>query len=760
MKFLPLTLLLTLAASLLMALVFIPVLGAAMSSAKAKRAVAPEVAPTTQEATGSAPANANGAGASTPSLTNRSLPMRLYLLLLEAALRRPAWVVGGAVVVLVWSSWLYERYGQGSEFLPDVEPTSAVVLLHAPGDLSLDQKRSIALEAERIMLGYGAFESVFTRIGQISGPVPGSSSGDVVASLLIEFRNWREHAPADGILDDLEQRLTSIAGVKAEVRRHRAGPPRGKAVELDVTAPTPKALALATREVRRFVDSLSNLENTEDSRPPTGIEWRLDIDRAEAARFGVDVAKIGQYARFVTRGLKLGELESRDRQESDAGTQPNRGRASDEEIDILMRFPERYRNIEGLRALRVSTARGAVPLDQFATLTPVRRAGSIERIDGVLARSVKADMRIDAIESDVARDIKAWTSGAPISGGAKVRVRGDDEDKEDARDFLFRAFAAALFTMALILVAQFNSFYSAFLVLFGIVLATVGVRIGLLFVDMPFGVVMSGIGVIALAGIVVNNNIILIDTYNRLRREGLAAREALMRTGDTRLRPVLLTTVTTIAGLMPLVLRIDVDFAERAVAFGAPSTQYWVQMSSAVVFGLAFATVLTLFITPAALMLRENISAARSKARAAGHRESIASVFERDGRAVGIAALTAIVAAWIFIPEIVAMRSIDILSKQIFEQPPSRWFQALESASFWSLVILGAAYAYWRGDHVRVDIIRDRLSNRGKALIEIAGFLFLLGPVCVVVLIAGWEFVVISFVDEEASGALLGSPTL
>jgi len=729
LKFLPLTILLTLSGSLLMALVFIPVLGAAFA----------------------------GKSHNAPVSKKQPAPLtRGYLALLRVGLERPAWVVGGAIFVLIWSMWLYERYGLTSEFLPDIEPSSAAIFLRAPGDRSLAQKESLALEAEAIVSRYQAFESIFTRIGRQPGAnMPGSGSGDVIASILVEFRDWHEHAPANQVLDMLEGELNGLPGLDVEVRRLGAGPIRDKPIDIDVIAPSAPLLAKAVTEVRQFVDAHPSLKGAEDSRPARGIEWQLSVDRGEAARYGIDVASTGQYARFVTRGLKLGSLAPGSTNEIDVLPVS----LHQDETDIQMRFPARYRNVEGLRAIRLQTAQGAVPLSHFASLEPVTRAGKIERLNGQLSRRVKADIVRDAVDGDVVRDVKAWVNGASFTGGASAQIKGEDEDREEAREFLMRAFAAALFIMALILVAQFNSFYSAFLILFAVVLSTVGVRLGLLIIDMPFGLIMSGIGVIALAGIVVNNNIILIDSYNRYRRAGMEATEALLRTGETRLRPVLLTTLTTIAGLMPLVLQVDIDFEDRAVAFGAPGTVYWVQMSSAVVFGLAFATLLTLFVTPAALMLRERISSARAREAQLGTSESIRGAFDRHGPAVGVAALSAIFAAWFFIPEIITVRIIDIFSKQIFEQPPSRWFQALESASFWSLIILSAAYAYWRNDHVRIDLIRERLSERGRAVVEVLGFVFLLGPVCLVIVVGGWEFVMVAFADDEISGALLGSPT-
>jgi multidrug efflux pump len=167
--------------------------------------------------------------------------------------------------------------------------------------------------------------------------------------------------------------------------------------------------------------------------------------------------------------------------------------------------------------------------------------------------------------------------------------------------------------MAIILVTQFNSFYSALLILSAVVMSTVGVMLGLLIIGQPFGIVMSGIGVIALAGIVVNNNIVLIDTHDRLRKKIADPVQAILLTGAQRLRPVLLTTVTTILGLMPMVLQVNIDFVTREVSYGAPSTQWWVQLATAIVAGLTFATVLTLIITPSALMLRENMAAWRQR---------------------------------------------------------------------------------------------------------------------------------------------------
>ena len=194
-----------------------------------------------------------------------------------------------------------------------------------------------------------------------------------------------------------------------------------------------------------------------------------------------------------------------------------------------------------------------------------------------------------------------------LNSEVNVELIGENEDQKQAQQFLTKAFGVALFLMLMILLLQFNSFYSSFLILFAVVMSTAGVFIGLMVTAQPFGIVMSGVGVIALAGIVVNNNIILIDTFDFLKTKSSNIREAIIKTGAQRLRPVLLTTTTTVLGLLPMVTMTNVDFITREITRGSPDTQWWVQLSTAIVFGLLFATFLTLVVTPSALMFRENI---------------------------------------------------------------------------------------------------------------------------------------------------------
>jgi multidrug efflux pump len=297
---------------------------------------------------------------------------------------------------------------------------------------------------------------------------------------------------------------------------------------------------------------------------------------------------VGNTVQFATNGLKIGDYLPDD---------------AAEEVDILVRYPEDKRDVGRFDQLRVKTRAGMIPVTNFAQVNPAKKQHTIERIDGHRILNVMADMREGYNLALELPKVQKALEQLELPAGVEFKLRGQNEDQKESSAFLQVAFVVALAVMALILLTQFNSFYQAFLILSAVLFSTVGVFAGLLIFQRPFGIVMSGIGVIALAGIVVNNNIVLIDTYNQLRQRGLSKEQAVLRTGVQRLRPVMLTTITTILGLLPMVLEMNIDLINSKVEFGAPSTQWWSQLATAVSGGLAFATLLTLVLTPCLLML-------------------------------------------------------------------------------------------------------------------------------------------------------------
>ena len=278
---------------------------------------------------------------------------------------------------------------------------------------------------------------------------------------------------------------------------------------------------------------------------------------------------------------------------------------SDGEFDIRVRFPYQDRSLAELGNLRVPTSSGLVPVSNFVSFSPSKRVGTIRRIDEKRVVTVEANVEPGVLVNDQVASLTAALDGLDLPPRVSYSFAGEAEDQSEAMVFLIGAFISAIFLMFVILLLQFNSFSQALVVMSAIIFSVAGVLIGLMITGRPFGVVMGGIGVIALAGIVVNNNIVLIDTYNLLRSEGQSPQEAALRTGAQRFRPVVLTSVTTALGLMPMVIGLNINFFTREIVYGAPSTQWWTELSSAIAGGLIVATVLTLVVTPAMLMLGE-----------------------------------------------------------------------------------------------------------------------------------------------------------
>ena len=507
-------------------------------------------------------------------------------------------LLAGVLLAGVYAA--YGQFGRGVEFFPDVEPENAVLHVHARGDLSVDERDLLVREVEQRILGMPEFASIYARSGTRFRSE--EVSEDTIGIVQLEFVEWRHRRPAAEILDEVRARTADLAGIVLEVRKEEMGPPVGKAIQIELSSPEPALLPVAVEQVRAGLAGIEGLVDVTDTRAIPGIEWQMRVDREEASRFGVDLNIVGSTIRLVTNGIKAGEYRPDD---------------TDDEVEIRVRFPFSERSLGQLDRLRVTTSEGAIPIANFVTRAAIPRTGTINRTDGQRILKIESEVREGVSVNEKVTEIRSWLAGAGLDPRISVTFKGEDEEQREAEAFLTKAFGAALFVMAIILVTQFNSFYQAFLILSAVLLSTIGVLLGLLVTNQPFGIVMSGIGVIALAGIVVNNNIVLIDTYNILRRSGMDPIEAALRTGVLRLRPVLLTSVTTVLGLMPMVLGVNIDIVGRSISVGGPSTQWWTQLATAVAGGLAFATVLTLVLTPSLLVLGERRRRPRSAVPAA-----------------------------------------------------------------------------------------------------------------------------------------------
>ena len=581
MKFLPITLIATLSASLMMALIFVPTLGSLIgkaggaADAETMKAIA---------------AGEQGHPSKLPGFTGA------YVRFLQRVLKAPGLVLICAVLVLIGAYAAYGKWGRGVEFFPEVEPELAALQVHARGNMSIYERDELLRQVENRVLDLarekGEFHTIYARSVASSGIERDDEPEDLVGTINVEFTDWHLRRPASEILEEVWQRTSDLAGVYVERRTQEAGPPVGKPVQIQVASDYPELIAPTIREIAAAMEEIGGFVDLEDGQPIPGIEWQLEVDRAQAAKFGADITLIGSYVKMATNGMILSDIRPND---------------AAEEIDITVRLPLPYRNFDHLDQIKVQTDSGLVPIANFVTREARPKVTLLRRSDSSRAMTIKAEVAPGLLPDDKVRHVRQWLAGAELDPRVRIIFKGEDEEQKAAQAFLTKAFGVALFLMAIILVTQFNSFYSAGLILSAVVMSTVGVMLGLLATNQPFGIVMSGIGVIALAGIVVNNNIVLIDTYDRLKKTSPTIEEAILRTGAQRLRPVLLTTITTILGLMPMVLGVNIDLFTRDVQVGAPSTQWWRQLSTAIACGLSFATLLTLVVTPSALMWQANL---------------------------------------------------------------------------------------------------------------------------------------------------------
>jgi len=594
MRYMPITVIACLMASLAMALVFIPVIGKIIG----RKPENPETAADNLDNPKRAQlqrvlANPDRSNETSNIVAQDILDASIggargrYLRILHKLLRYPAITLVAVLLFTVLSYVVYGALGKGVEFFPDIEPESLIAKVHARGDLSIYEQDKILRRVENLLIGNDAFKSVYTRTGGDS-----QDGGDVIGNISLELKDWNKRPKAVELIADMEAMVADIAGVQIEFLKNEGGPGGGgKPINIQVSASSTEKRYEAVAYIRDQMAQVGGFAGIEDNRPLPGIEWRLNVDRKQAAQYGANIALIGNAVQLITSGIRV------------AGYRPD---DATDELDIRMRYPADKRNLDQISDLRVLTNEGLVPISNFVSLSAAQKTGVINRVDGKRVITIQADVAEGYLPDTQKKALEKQLLSGRVDPEVSVKFKGEAEEQQEAMVFLITFF------MMIILVTQFNSLYQAILVLSAIIFSTSGVLIGLLVTGQTFGIVMVGIGIIALAGIVVNNNIVLIDTYNKFLKAGSSAFDAAMLTGSVRARPVFLTAVTTILGLMPMVLSMNINFFSREISFGAPSTQWWTQLASAIAGGLAFTTLLTLFLTPCLLVLGAKVSAYRT----------------------------------------------------------------------------------------------------------------------------------------------------
>jgi multidrug efflux pump len=572
MSYLPITLIFVLVASLVMALIFLPVLGSVMGGRGTQESNDGLV-----EVSG-----VSGDPLEAPGWFGR------YARVTAGLIARPFLVTFAAVALIVSIFVWFGSTTHKSELFLDVEPEQIYVFVQAQGNMSAEEEYAIVERATQRLLPIDGIESLASTSGsEGSGSFnfDGVSSPpqDTIGRVLINLKNRDEGYDGRVTEQQIRDALVGVPGLRTEVRKLEQGPPVGKDLQVAVRSNDGAALLEVAAQVRGLVDSMQGLREVEDSRPLPGIEYQLDVDRAQAGKFGVDVSQVGAAVQLVTNGILVGRYRPDD---------------ALDEIDIRVRFPESERSVQAMDRLRIATPNGQVPLSQFVERRPAQKVTKIERRDGKRIILIRANAVVQGEGAAKVAELKQLIAAANINPAVDVQFEGADEDAAEAEAFFQIAALSALFLMGIILLWEFNNFYHVLLTLSAVILSTAGVLIGIQLILSYISILMIGTGVVALAGIVVNNNIVLIDTFQRLQRDGRTSEEAAIAAAAQRIRPILLTTLTTICGLLPMVFMMNVSFREGAISFGGITAEWWVPLATAVVFGLGFSTMLTLIVTP------------------------------------------------------------------------------------------------------------------------------------------------------------------
>lgn len=581
MSYLPITVFAVLAWSLTYALIFAPTLGVALARRRGKQRKLPEN------------------HLSEESAKTLFEPLQTaYLNLLRPVISAPVKSAVIAMVLLIGTFSAYASFNAGQEFFTPIESQYGMVGVRAQGNMSIEEQRDITFKVQNVVADIEGVDQVYGYSKGGGMLVYGSDvSRDEISSFLVELypREERDRGSKD-IFEEIRQRTEALPGIYVNAVEMETGPPTGKSIQLQVSSPDRQVMYKTATQIKQWVGSnVEGIRDLQDTLPLAGIQWEIEVDASRAAMLGVNVADVGNMVQMVTGGVMIGEFRPDD---------------ADDEMEIRLRYPEADRQLVSIDSLRINTPNGPVPISSFAKRVAKPRVDAIQRVDMIETVFILANSEDGYLPDDQTREISNWLQQQEFDPSVKITFRGANEEQAQAAEFLSTAFSLAMSVMLIMLVMQFNSFYQAGLILFSVVMSTAGVLLGLLIAQAIFSTILTGVGIVALAGIVVNNNIVLIDTYNYLRRNDplLPAVDAVFNAAKSRFRPVMLTSVTTIIGLLPLANGLSVDLVNRSYTFGGMVASWWQPLASAIVNGLVLSTVLTLLLTPAMLLIPEIIS--------------------------------------------------------------------------------------------------------------------------------------------------------
>lgn len=575
MSYLPIIVIVVMVASLISALIFMPIIGAFI----AKAHIDPEEKAKADIVMYPDKFDMNKVG----GLTG------VYVRVMSRLLHYPLVTlpVGFAIIIGIFVA--YGGANVPSEAFPASEPEYGTVNVIARGNYSPIEVRDLLQEVEAKILTVQGIQDSVMSFGGGGGALGGSVPPDTIGGFNLQLMPWNERVPAATIFTNIRNAVADIPGLEVQIAAQENGPPAGKAINLRVESTVYNDLLPVVRKLRDFVENdLGDTIDVEDGRPAPGIDWEVTIDRVAAAKYGLGVRELSPYVQLVTGGVRLGSYRPDD---------------ATDELDIRVRLPQNERTFDALDSLRIVTPQGLVPVSNFIERKAVPKVANLTRRNGIYSMTVAANLTPGVAADAKIEMIKQWEKEQLDAGAmpptTKLAFGGAEEQIGDTNAFIVTAFGMAMFLIFFILLLEYNSFWQVFVTISTVIMSLAGVFLGLMVTGMSFSAIMTGLGIVALAGIVVKNGIVLTDTFNHYTRdEGVEPIKAMLLTMSQRVRPVLLTATVTALGVIPMAVNIEFDFLRREIVLGGIAGSWFTHLSAALVSGLFVSTALTLVMVP------------------------------------------------------------------------------------------------------------------------------------------------------------------
>ncbi len=531
----------------------------------------------------------------------------------------------------------------GVEFFPTTDPNFIQITAEAPVGTTVERSNEVADEVYgRVIALVDGDDATRTNTENIATSVGvggdamfgGGSASAERSSVTLNLVDYADRAESTALtLARLRERLAGLPGVDLQVAQDEGGPPTGAAVNIEVSGREFGEITRVAGQIQAQLEDaaeagrISGLVDVRDNLNSGRPEYQVRIDRVRAAAFGLNTRDVALAVRGAVNGVEASTW-----------------RDGKDEYDITVRLQESDREtLRQVESLTISKDGRTIPLTALADIVPASGLGSVTRLDqqrvvtvmGDAAPGVNANALLAEVQAELAPTVAA------VPEGYTVKYTGASEEQNESFSFLTTALLLGIALITMVLIAQFNSLKNPFIIMVAVGLSLIGVMLGLILTRTPFGL-MTFIGVISLAGIVVNNAIVLVDYIEQLRREGRDKQDAVVEAGATRLRPVLLTALTTVIGLIPLTFGINVDFVgwivdlDPAFSVGSQNTQFWGPMGTSIISGLTFATFLTLVIVPVMYSAFDSVAQRLADRRAAANPALGGAPVDGDGVADGL----------------------------------------------------------------------------------------------------------------------------